>query len=319
VFWAYIAFSQFMLIWYGNIPEETLWFAAPLARRLEGRCRWRWRSGISSLPFFFLLLRTIKRHRPLLAGAAVWMLADPLPGPLLAGGAGVPARARDASTSPTGLPFVGVGAVWLAGAGLAPGRRPRRRCRWATRGSPSRCRSRTCTDLPRQGDPMTIDTRDNDRSMIHLAAVLLAAVLLTFGAACGGGETADAPAGDATAGDTATTQPSADADLEPGNAAVEGLGDGSATISGTISFAGTAPTLRPVTMDADPQCAQKHDSPVPNQVLWLGDGNTMGNVFVQVKSGLAEKQWPAPSEPAVIDQDGCIYHPHVTSSRSTTR
>lgn len=25
-FWAYIAFSQFMLIWYANIPEETIWF-----------------------------------------------------------------------------------------------------------------------------------------------------------------------------------------------------------------------------------------------------------------------------------------------------
>ncbi|MCP5069315.1 MAG: hypothetical protein GY946_22350, partial [bacterium] len=26
VFWAYIGFSQFMLIWYGNIPEETAWY-----------------------------------------------------------------------------------------------------------------------------------------------------------------------------------------------------------------------------------------------------------------------------------------------------
>ena len=26
IFWAYIAFSQYMLIWYGNIPEETTWF-----------------------------------------------------------------------------------------------------------------------------------------------------------------------------------------------------------------------------------------------------------------------------------------------------
>jgi len=27
-FWAYIAFSQFMLIWYANLPEETVWFIA---------------------------------------------------------------------------------------------------------------------------------------------------------------------------------------------------------------------------------------------------------------------------------------------------
>ena len=33
VFWAYIGFSQYMLIWYANIPEETGWF---LARQLGG-------------------------------------------------------------------------------------------------------------------------------------------------------------------------------------------------------------------------------------------------------------------------------------------
>ena len=26
VFWGYIAFSQYMLIWYANIPEETVWY-----------------------------------------------------------------------------------------------------------------------------------------------------------------------------------------------------------------------------------------------------------------------------------------------------
>lgn len=157
---------------------------------------------------------------------------------------------------------------------------------------------------------MMIDTRDNDRFTFRLAAALLAALLLTFGAACGGGdEAADAPG---------TEVPEAEAgadgaaeDLEPGNQAVADLGDGNATVSGTITYAGNVPTLRPVTMDADPQCASKHDAPVQNEVLLLGDGNTMGNVFVKVKSGLAEKQWPAPTQPAVIDQEGCIYHPHV--------
>lgn len=154
--------------------------------------------------------------------------------------------------------------------------------------------------------------RETDRPIPSLAALLLAAALVVFGAACGGGDdTADAPA-DAPAADApAAGDGTATADLAPGNAAVEGLGDGTATISGTVTFAGTPPTLRPVTMDADPDCAAKHQGPVPNQVLWLGDGNTMGNVYVQVRSGLPEKEWPAPTEPAVIDQEGCIYHPHV--------
>ena len=40
VFWAYIAFSQYMLIWYGGIPEETIWFQ----HRLEHG--WREFSGV---------------------------------------------------------------------------------------------------------------------------------------------------------------------------------------------------------------------------------------------------------------------------------
>ena len=35
VFWAYIAFSQYFLIWYGNLPEETAWYL----HRMEGGWR----------------------------------------------------------------------------------------------------------------------------------------------------------------------------------------------------------------------------------------------------------------------------------------
>jgi hypothetical protein len=73
-FWAYIAFSQYFLIWYANIPEETLWFL----HRWEGK--WQEASVLLGLghfvvPFFFLLPRTIKRNTRALVIAAVWMLA----------------------------------------------------------------------------------------------------------------------------------------------------------------------------------------------------------------------------------------------------
>jgi hypothetical protein len=72
-FWAYIAFSQFMLIWYGNIPEETVYYV----RRLTGG--W-W--GVSALlvmirfvvPFFLLLSRPAKMNPRLLVVVAVLML-----------------------------------------------------------------------------------------------------------------------------------------------------------------------------------------------------------------------------------------------------
>lgn len=74
IFWAYIAFSQFILIWYANIPEETVFYMT----RVEGG--WQWVSYALPvahffLPFFFLLSRQVKRSRPLLMIGAAWTLA----------------------------------------------------------------------------------------------------------------------------------------------------------------------------------------------------------------------------------------------------
>jgi len=73
VFWAYIGFSQYMLIWYANIPEETGW----LARRQQNG--WGWVGllllfGHFLLPFVALLARGPKRRPKVLVMAAVWML-----------------------------------------------------------------------------------------------------------------------------------------------------------------------------------------------------------------------------------------------------
>jgi plastocyanin len=83
------------------------------------------------------------------------------------------------------------------------------------------------------------------------------------------------------------------------------------SVVGTVTFEGSVPKLRPVKMDADPGCAKKHSSPVKSETLVLGDGNTMGNIFVRVKSGLAKDDYPAPGTAVTIDQDGCRYRPHV--------
>ena len=73
VFHAYIAFSQFMLIWYANIPEETTWF---MVRMVGG-----WKNlflllafGHFAIPFLLLVTKHTKRIKPILAGIAVWML-----------------------------------------------------------------------------------------------------------------------------------------------------------------------------------------------------------------------------------------------------
>jgi hypothetical protein len=74
VFWAYIAFSQFFLIWYGNIPEETVFFLA----RLQGGFKLvtiALAVGHFGVPFFFLMPRAVKRNPATLVGAALWLLA----------------------------------------------------------------------------------------------------------------------------------------------------------------------------------------------------------------------------------------------------
>jgi hypothetical protein len=72
-FWAYITFSQFFLIWYANLPEETVWFKA----RLEGS--WTQISVLLMLghfvaPFFYLMGRTVKRKGATLAIGGAWLL-----------------------------------------------------------------------------------------------------------------------------------------------------------------------------------------------------------------------------------------------------
>jgi len=85
------------------------------------------------------------------------------------------------------------------------------------------------------------------------------------------------------------------------------------SITGTVKYDGPVPAsmLRPLRMDADPVCAKKHKDPVLPEGLVLGEGKTLGNAFVYIKSGLPDKEYPAPAEPVVLDQNGCQYHPHV--------
>lgn len=73
VFWAYIAYSQYMLIWYANIPEETIWY------QLRQSGEWVGLSvflilGHFVLPFLLLISRFPKRRPGLLALGAAYVL-----------------------------------------------------------------------------------------------------------------------------------------------------------------------------------------------------------------------------------------------------
>ncbi len=72
-FWAYIAFSQYLLIWYANIPEETVWYL----HRQEGG--WETASiilicGHIFIPFFAVMPRTLRRNKTYMAFASMFIL-----------------------------------------------------------------------------------------------------------------------------------------------------------------------------------------------------------------------------------------------------
>src|SRR3954469_24544890 len=73
IFWAYVGFSQFMLLWYANIPEETLWFKIRFANSW-GTLSWILLFGHFVIPFFGLLSRHVKRNRKALAFWCIWQL-----------------------------------------------------------------------------------------------------------------------------------------------------------------------------------------------------------------------------------------------------
>jgi len=119
--WAYFSFSQLLIIWSGNLPEETPWYL----QRFTGQ--WRW-MGVAlillnfALPFLLLLSRDLKHNRRRLMGVAwlliamrfvdlLWLIA-----PAIEGG-------RGGEAARNGLPVtsyinytaavIGLGGLWL--------------------------------------------------------------------------------------------------------------------------------------------------------------------------------------------------------------
>lgn len=90
VFWSYVAFTQFLIIWSGNLPEEITWYV------IRGSGPWKWVTMLLAIfnlfaPFFVLLSRAVKdrperlrRVSALVLGSQVvyiyWLVAPSFPG-----------------------------------------------------------------------------------------------------------------------------------------------------------------------------------------------------------------------------------------------
>jgi len=79
------------------------------------------------------------------------------------------------------------------------------------------------------------------------------------------------------------------------------------SIAGTVTFKGPVGKLKTIDMSQDPSCPTDPHAP---DVMVVNNGK-LANVFVYVKEGLGPVAFPASSQPAVLDQKGCRYAPHV--------
>ncbi|MEZ5398566.1 MAG: hypothetical protein R2729_02790 [Bryobacteraceae bacterium] len=73
VLWAYVNFSQFLIIWSGNLPEETVWYIK------RGTGVWQAISIVLmafhfAVPFFLLLVRFNKKKKAILGQIAAFLL-----------------------------------------------------------------------------------------------------------------------------------------------------------------------------------------------------------------------------------------------------
>jgi plastocyanin len=103
-----------------------------------------------------------------------------------------------------------------------------------------------------------------------------------------------------------SSQPAAKANVTPVDAATAG------SITVHISFTGAVPAPKTINMSGVPACAALHPDPVLDESVRVANGK-LADVVVYVKSGLGERAFAAPTQPVVIDQQGCLYHPQVAA------
>jgi hypothetical protein len=128
----------------------------------------------------------------------------------------------------------------------------------------------------------------------HKFVVALLAVPLLALAGCGGG------------GDEFTLPPSTGSAGGTGGGPAYDPATATGTIRGNILFEGTAPAVRPVPVN-DPECSVQ----VLDESVLVTDDSKLQNVIVYVASGHPAASYPVPSEPILLNQEGCHYTPHI--------
>ncbi len=143
-----------------------------------------------------------------------------------------------------------------------------------------------------------------NKIQVALAALTMVIALVY---ACGGDnyfeeyDTKIATGGEASGGETAAAVPIISVD--PATAA---------TVRGVINFEGDVPRVPPINMSAEPDCVKLHGGRVASDRVVVNDGK-LQHVLVWISKGLEGKRFLVRGDLVNLDQDGCIYKPHVVA------
>jgi hypothetical protein len=90
------------------------------------------------------------------------------------------------------------------------------------------------------------------------------------------------------------------------------------TISGVVKLDGMPPKMRAINMRAVPNCDKMHSTPALLEDVVPGDNGTLQNVVVYLKGDFTAYSFPPVTTPANLDQNGCMYVPHVVALTTQT-
>lgn len=81
------------------------------------------------------------------------------------------------------------------------------------------------------------------------------------------------------------------------------------TVTGTVTYTGTPPKMKPIDMAKEPSCASQHATPATTETVVTGPGDALQYVVIYVSAGGAAGA--APAAKVHYDQKGCTYIPHI--------
>jgi plastocyanin len=84
-----------------------------------------------------------------------------------------------------------------------------------------------------------------------------------------------------------------------------------AIIAGKVTFSGKPPVMPVLDMSANPACERLNKNPRRAEEVVVNPNGTLRNTLVWIESGLPEARWNPPADFAKLDQEGCVYEPHV--------